>query len=61
MPMDLSSPAAAMFVAKPPKPTMGKFAEDGFPVAYKPTITPTGVKANDINRRTDWVAKYGSK
>ena len=71
-PMDISSPAAAMFSApKANKPAPKSFLEDGFP-AYKPQLEPLagtgdmsliarGVKANDVGHRTDWAAKYGAK
>ena len=66
-PIDLAAAPAAMFGAPKAKPA--KPFDDAFP-AYKPSIDSSsdlpallarGVKANDVNRRTDWAAKYGGK
>jgi hypothetical protein len=66
MPFDISMPAASAFAPKPPAP---KSYMDDFPSAYKPSAAAQlelpainrGIKANEVNRRTDWAAKYGSK
>jgi hypothetical protein len=66
MPIDIAMPAASVFAPKPPQP---KAYLDDFPSSYKPSAAAQmelpainrGIKANEVNRRTDWAAKYGSK
>ena len=68
MPTELGLPAAAMFsnkvavVTKPrvdePFPTLAAPASD---MSSALPYINRGVKANEVNRRTDWAAKYASK